>query len=195
MNGERNVNNNNFNNGANNSSGGFNISNLFDLKRLGNIFGVNGNNRNGMMNNPFNNIGRMLGMRNNSNRNMQYRNVLGIVPIEEAYRKIKSGNCFLLDIRTEMEYNTIRIKGSINIPLDRLQSELPQMVANKNEYIILYCATGARVRRAAQILWSLGYTNLHIWEGAGINTFAFADLIVYNNRQLEQNSSNTGGNF
>lgn len=192
MNGERNGN--NFNNGASNGGGGFNISNLFDLSKLGNIFGGNGN-RNTMMNNPLNNIARMFGMRNNNSRSRQYRNVLGLVPIEEAYRLIKSGNCFLLDVRTEMEYNTIRIKGSVNIPLDRLQMELPQMVTNKNEYIILYCATGARVRRAAQILWSLGYNNLHIWEGAGINTFAFADLIVYNNRQMEQNSSNPGGNF
>lgn len=187
MNGERN------NNGANNNGSGLNISNLFDLSKIGNLFGM-GNNRNGMINNPLANIGRMFGMRNNM-PNRQARNVLGVVPIEEAYRKIKSGECFLLDVRTEMEYNTIRIKGSVNIPLDRLQIEIPQMVANKNEYIIVYCATGSRVRRAAQILWSLGYSNLHIWEGAGINTFAFADLIVYNNRQMEQNSSSPGGNF
>lgn len=191
MNGERNGN--NFNNGANNGGGGFNLSNLFDLSKLTNLFG--GSNRNGMSNNPLANIGRMFGMSNNNMRNRQVRNTLGMVPIEEAYRLIKSGNCFLLDVRTEMEYNTIRIKGSVNIPLDRLQMELPQMVTNKNEYIIIYCATGARVRRAAQILWNLGYNNLHIWEGAGINTFAFADLIVYNNRQMEQNSSNTGGTF
>jgi len=191
MNGERNGN--NFNNSTGNRGGGFNISNLFDLSKLGNLFGGS-NNRNGMMNNPLANIGKMFGMRNNMG-NRQARNILGVVPIEEAYRQIKSGNCFLLDVRTEMEYNTIRIKGSVNIPLDRLQMELPQMITNKSEYIMVYCATGARVRRAAQILWSLGYNNLHIWEGAGINTFAFADLIVYNNRQMEQNSSNPGGNF
>lgn len=194
MNGEINNNSNNgFNNNGTNRGGGFNISNLFDLSKLGNLFGGNG--RGTMINNPLNNITKMFGMRNGNMRNSGYRNMLGVLPIEEAYRLIKSGNCFLLDVRTEMEYNTIRIKGSINIPLDRLQMELPQMVTNKNEYIIVYCATGSRVRRAAQILWSLGYNNLHIWEGAGINTFAFADLIVYNNRQMEQNSSSPGGNF
>lgn len=193
MNGEINNNSNNGFNNSTNRGGGFNISNLFDLSKLGNLFGGNG--RGTMINNPLNNITRMFGMRNGNVRNSGYRNMLGVVPIEEAYRLIKSGICFLLDVRTEMEYNTIRIKGSINIPLDRLQMELPQMVTNKNEYIMVYCATGSRVRRAAQILWSLGYNNLHIWEGAGINTFAFADLIVYNNRQMEQNSSSPGGNF
>lgn len=191
MNGETNNSNNGFNN-SNTNRGGFNISNLFDLSKLGNMFGGNG--RGTMANNPLNNITRMFGMKNN-NINRGNRNMLMVLPIEEAYRLIKNGNCFLLDVRTEMEYNTIRIKGSINIPLDRLQMELPQMVTNKSEYIIVYCATGSRVRRAAQILWNLGYNNLHIWEGAGINTFAFADLIVYNNRQMEQNSSSPGGNF
>lgn len=106
---------------------------------------------------------------------------MGVLPIEEAYRRIKSGNCFLLDVRTNMEYNTVRIKGSINIPLDKLYEQIPNIVVNKSECIIIYCATGSRVRRAIQILWNLGYTNLYIWEGAGLNTFAFQDLIIYNN--------------
>lgn len=105
---------------------------------------------------------------------------VGVLPIEEAYRRIKSGNCFLLDVRTEMEYNTVRIKGSVNIPLDKLYEQIQNIVVNKSECIIIYCATGSRVKRAIQILWNLGYTNLYIWEGAGLNTFAFQDLIIYN---------------
>jgi len=194
MNGERNgasnfnsYNNNNSNNFGNNSSG-FNISNLFDLSRLGNLFG--GGKRTNVSNNPLSQIGRMFGF---NNRPRQYRNPVRVLPIEESYRLIKNGQCFLLDVRTEMEYNTVRIKGSVNIPLDKLQTDIIPMVTNKDECIIVYCATGARVRRAVQILWSLGYANICIWEGAGINTFAFADLIVYNEKRLEPNSSNLGG--
>lgn len=105
---------------------------------------------------------------------------VGVLPIEEAYRRIKSGNCFLLDVRTEMEYNTVRIKSSVNIPLDKLYEQIQNIVKSKTECIIIYCATGSRVKRAIQILWNLGYTNLYIWEGGGLNTFAFQDLIVYN---------------
>jgi len=194
MNGDRNGVNNftSTSNGFSNNNSGFNLSNLFDLSKLGNLFNFGGQKRGNMSNNPLSQLGRMFGM---NNRPRQYRSPVRVLPIEEAYRLVKSGQCFLLDVRTEMEYNTVRIKGSVNIPLDRLQMEIPQMVTNKNEYIMVYCATGARVRRAAQILWNLGYNNLHIWEGAGINTFAFADLILYNNRQTEQNSSSIGGNF
>lgn len=190
INSDRNgVNNFNTNNNLNNNNSGLNLSNLFDLSRLGNLFNFGGGKRSNMSNNPFMQIGRMFGGNNNKQR--QYRSPVRVLPIEEAYRLVKSGQCFLLDVRTEMEYSTVRIKGSVNIPLDRLQMEISQMVTNKEECIIVYCATGSRVRRAVQILWSLGYTNVCIWEGAGINTFAFADLIVYNDKRMENINSNS----
>lgn len=114
---------------------------------------------------------------NNRTKNRCNVNVL---PIEEAYRKIKSGMVFLLDVRTEMEYKTIRIKGSVNIPIDKLQAEIGKYNLNKQDVIIPYCSVGTRARRAIQILWGMGYNNLCIWEGAGLNNFAFQDLIVYN---------------
>lgn len=190
INGERNGANNfgNANNTFNNNSAGFNISNLFDLSKLGNLFGVGSGNRGNMSNNPLSQIGRMFGM---NNRPRQTRSPVRVLPIEEAYRLVKNGECFLLDVRTEMEYNTVRIKGSVNIPLDKLQTDIVPMVANRAECIIVYCATGSRVRRAVQILWTLGYTNICIWEGAGINTFAFADLIVYNEKRMGRENPNS----
>lgn len=169
-----------------NNNGGINLSNLFNLGKLGNMFGVLSN---GGGSNPLNALTRMFGGGNNQRRNSGYRCTVKVLPLEEAYRKIKCGNVFLLDVRTEMEYRTLKIKGSVNIPLDRLQAEIPSIVTNKEEQIIIYCQTGSRVRRAMQIMWSLGYTNLCIWEGGGLNNFAFQDLIVYNYNdcRVEQN--------
>ena len=175
------------NNGFNNNNTGFNISNLFNLNKLGNLFGFGVQKRGNMSNNPLAQLGRMFG---GNNRVRQTRTPVRVLPIEEAYRLVKNGECFLLDVRTEMEYNTVRIKGSVNIPLDKLQTDIVPMVSNRAECIIVYCATGSRVRRAVQILWSLGYSNICIWEGAGINTFAFADLIVYNDKRLENQNPN-----
>lgn len=190
MNGDRNCDNNfaNTNNGFSNNSSGLNLSNLFDLSKLGNLFNLGSNRGGARNNNPFSQLGRMFGFRNNYSQN---RNSVMVLHLEEAYRRIKTGECFLLDVRTEMEYSTVRIKGSVNIPLDKLQTDIVHMVNNKSECIIVYCATGSRVRRAVQILLGLGYTNICIWEGAGINTFAFADLIIYNDKRLED--SNLGG--
>lgn len=189
INGDRNgvSNSANSSNTFSNNSTRFNLSNLFDLSKLGNLFNMDNQKRGNFSSNPLSQLGRMFGM---NNRPRQYRSPVRVLPIEEAYRSIKSGQCFLLDVRTEMEYGTVRIKGSVNIPLDKLQSDVPSIIQNKSECIIVYCATGARVRRAVQILWSLGYTNICIWEGAGINTFAFADLIVYNKQRMESESPN-----
>lgn len=163
------------------NNNGINLSNLFNLKKMGNIFGFN---RNGSNSNPFGGLSKLFGgnARNTNNRYMNRCNVK-VLPIEEAYRRIKTGSVFLIDVRTDMEYKTLRIKGSANIPLDRLQEEVVNIIPNKEECIMLYCSTGSRVRRAIQILWSLGYYNLYIWEGAGLNTFAFQDLIVYNDNR------------
>lgn len=168
--------------GNDNNNGKVNLSNLFDLKKLGNMLGFNTQNRNGGFN-PLASLGKIFGggNPNNMSRNMP-RCRVRVLPIEEAYRKIKTGEVFLIDVRTEMEYATLKIKGSVNIPLDRLQTDIANVVPNKEENLMVYCATGSRVRRAIQILWSLGYNNIFIWEGAGLNTFAFQDLIVYNNR-------------
>ena len=138
MNGEMNANNNINGGAANNRSssgnGGLNLSNLFDISKLGNMF--SGNTRG---NNPLNNIRRMFSGNNMNRRYVGNRNMLKVLPIEEAYRRIKSGNILLIDVRTEMEYKTLKIKGSVNIPLDRLQVEIVNMVSNKEENIMLYC--------------------------------------------------------
>lgn len=165
--------------GSDNNNGKINLSNLFDLRKLGSMLGFNTQGSRGM--NPLASLGRIFGGNNGNNMNVrQSRCSVKVLPIEEAYRKIKTGEIFLLDVRTEMEYRTIKIKGSVNIPLDKLQADILTIVPNKEENILVYCATGSRVRRAIQILWSQGYNNIFIWEGGGLNTFAFQDLIVYN---------------
>lgn len=87
-----------------------------------------------------------------------YAAVNSILP-EEALHRISSG-AFLIDVRTPEEYRTKHIKGSINIPLDELESRVATLVKNRNEEIILYCATGKRSRKAAELLVKSGYTEI-----------------------------------
>lgn len=175
----------------NNNNEKINLSNFFDLRKLGSMFGVNTQNRNGGGVNLLASLGRIFGGNSGNNMNdKRNRCSVKVLPIEEAYRKIKTGSIFLIDVRTEMEYRTIKIKGSVNIPLDKLQTDIMSIVPNKEENLMVYCATGSRVRRAIQILWSQGYNNIFIWEGAGLNTFAFQDLIVYNDGSRVRHEEN-----
>ncbi|MFT5874197.1 MAG: CoA-disulfide reductase [Clostridium sp.] len=59
-------------------------------------------------------------------------------------------NTTVLDVRTEIEYNTGHIEGAINIPVDSLRERIGELDANKE--IIEYCQVGLRGYVAARIL-------------------------------------------
>lgn len=128
------------------------------------------------MNNLFSNIRNLLGINRGMN-NGYTRCATRIITMEDAYMQIMSGNTKVLDVRTENEYRVMRIRGAINIPINILSSNVQSILPNKNECILVYCACGPRAAQAVQVMKSMGYTNLCIWEGAGINNFKYKDII------------------
>lgn len=127
-------------------------------------------------NNIFSQIRNFLGI-NRSISNNYNRCTTRILTMEDAYMQIMSGNTKILDVRTENEYKVMRIKGSINIPINILSSNVQSILPNKQDCILVYCSCGPRAAQAIQILKNMGYINLCIWEGAGINNFKYKDLI------------------
>lgn len=130
-------------------------------------------------NNIFAQIRNLLGL-NNNNRGMQNgysRCITRILTMEDAYMQILSGNVKILDVRTENEYKVMRIRGAINIPINLLSSNIQNILPNKSECVLIYCACGPRAAQAAQIMKNMGYSNICIWEGAGINNFKYKDII------------------
>ena len=67
----------------------------------------------------------------------------------------------IVDVRSEQEFKEGHINGAINIPLYKVKSDFQKKVKNKNEYIVLYCTSGIRSKRAQNILISMGYTNVY----------------------------------
>lgn len=68
----------------------------------------------------------------------------------------------LLDVRTPEEYYSGHIPGSKNIPLQSIGT-VSEIAANKDTPLFVYCHSGARSRRAAELLRKAGYrqvTNL-----------------------------------
>ena len=49
---------------------------------------------------------------------------------------------------------------AINIPLDEIETALPLRVKNKNQILLLHCASGMRSGMAKQKLKRLGCTNV-----------------------------------
>lgn len=86
------------------------------------------------------------------------KKLLGIGPAPDIKQLIHDG-ALVLDVRTPGEYAGGHVKGSVNIPLDRLPSQL-QRLQDKNQPIITCCASGMRSSAARAVLTKAGYTRV-----------------------------------
>ena len=87
------------------------------------------------------------------------KNILGIGPKTDYAGLVKKG-AIILDVRSKGEYAGGHIKGSINISVDTLNSNLSKL-KDKNKPIITCCASGMRSASAKSILKSNGYTQVY----------------------------------
>ncbi|MDP4208242.1 MAG: rhodanese-like domain-containing protein [Bacteroidota bacterium] len=76
------------------------------------------------------------------------------------FAQLVAEGAIILDVRTKGEYSTGHIKGSINIPVEKLRSNLNKL-RNKDNPIITCCASGVRSASAKSILKTNGYVNVH----------------------------------
>lgn len=72
----------------------------------------------------------------------------------------KDKSIVLLDVRTKEEHRMGHIKGSINVPLDRLPSSIDHKVNNKSARLFVYCQSGSRSSQASKWLIKNGYENV-----------------------------------
>lgn len=85
------------------------------------------------------------------------KKLFGFDSNEKLRQKIEEG-AFLVDVRSPTEFDAGHIKGSINIPLDRVAISLDKF-KNKTS-IIVYCRSGNRSSQAKSILNQKGFNNV-----------------------------------
>jgi phage shock protein E len=84
-------------------------------------------------------------------------NLFGFKSVD--YKSLMQNGAIILDVRTPQEFNGGHIKGSVNIPLQVLQSSLGKIPRNK--IVITCCASGMRSASAKSLLKSAGYHEVH----------------------------------
>jgi len=90
--------------------------------------------------------------------------IIDITP-EEVYEIIGNGGDYvILDVRTEDEYASGHLPGSILIPVQELEDRLGELPADKP--VVVYCRSGSRSRRAAETLAGNGFM---VYDMGGIN--------------------------
>ncbi len=72
------------------------------------------------------------------------------------YNELMKQGAIILDVRTSSEFSTGHVKGSINIPVQNLSSQLNKL--NQQKAVITCCASGMRSASAKSILKNNGFT-------------------------------------
>lgn len=82
----------------------------------------------------------------------------------EEISEVLSQGATLLDVRTEDEFLEGHIPGAINIEIGEMSDEDIEQLDKEKTYV-LYCRSGGRSSRAAQMLEALDFGDVYNLEG------------------------------
>lgn len=89
----------------------------------------------------------------------------------------------IIDVRTPEERSTVRIQGTINIPMDRIPEQLDFL--KKFETVYIHCGTGGRSGKVCADLEGHGLENivnvtggLSAWDAAGFSVIGGSGLSI-----------------
>jgi len=85
------------------------------------------------------------------------------VSVQQGKEMIDRGEVFILDVRTQEEYNESHINGSTLIPVQELDTRFKELPRDKK--ILVYCRTGSRSATASEILVKNGFTQIYNMQG------------------------------
>lgn len=94
-------------------------------------------------------------------RYFRQRNFLKVLTqdqFREGYRKAQ-----LIDVREPQEFDKGHILGARNIPVTQMKNRLVEI--RKDKPVYLYCQSGSRSARAAQLLHKKGYQDISQLKG------------------------------
>ena len=89
---------------------------------------------------------------------------------DEAMQMMQEQTDYLIvDVRRPDEFAESHIAGAINVPNEEITDEMPELLPDKDQLLLIYCRSGNRSKEASQKLADIGYTN--VYEFGGINTW------------------------
>ena len=80
----------------------------------------------------------------------------GRISAQAAREHIRNG-ALVIDVRTQGEYASSHLPKVMHIPLNEIESRLPQRVPDKSTVLLLHCQSGMRSRIAKNKARALGY--------------------------------------
>lgn len=96
----------------------------------------------------------------------------GQIPSDEAARRLGTGDALFVDLRTEGEFCRGTIPGSVSLPFERLETELPNLAAGRP--LVFFCEMGQKSKLATLAAAEMGLAALSLkgglvsWRNAGL---------------------------
>ena len=94
-----------------------------------------------------------------------------------AVQLINRDKAVVVDVGDAQEFAQGHVGGAHHVPLDQLQTRLPEVVRSKSTPVLLVCASGGRAQRAQAQARKLGYENAQALAG-GLRAWKEASLPV-----------------
>jgi phage shock protein E len=83
----------------------------------------------------------------------------GNISAKAALLHLEKG-AVVVDVRSAAEFNSGHLPAALNIPLDEIETTLPQHVKDKDKVLLLHCLSGIRSGAAKRHARRLGYKNV-----------------------------------
>lgn len=87
------------------------------------------------------------------------------ISAEEAKEMMDEEDVIVIDVRTEEEFEEIRIEGALLIPDYEIEELAEEKLPDKGATILIYCRTGRRSEDASRALIEMGYTSVYDFGG------------------------------
>ncbi len=95
----------------------------------------------------------------------------------DAEKLIRDVGVFLLDVQPAEDFKGGHIPGATSIPVKELAQRLRELPADKTQPILVYCRSGERSSRAAQLLHQSGRKDIYHLTG-GLRSWVTAQRPV-----------------
>ncbi len=94
-----------------------------------------------------------------------FQKSLEISPLD-ARQNIKNEKYdYIIDVRTQKEWDEDHLENTISIPIGNLVSELPEKIPDRNARLLFVCKKGVRASGVVTIANKLGYHNIQAMIG------------------------------
>jgi rhodanese-related sulfurtransferase len=88
------------------------------------------------------------------------------VTVDETRERLKENpDARLIDVREDNEWNTAHAAGAIHLGKGIIERDIEATAPDKATELILYCGGGYRSALAADVLQTMGYTNVFSMAG------------------------------